>query len=78
MQEMQWSIGSERPKIAQEARWWIPDADVHDVLIPVESVSDIVDHLKSIPEAEVVRKLEEMKEERLRFTFQASDQGQTI
>lgn len=68
---MQWAIGSERPKIAQEARWWIPDADVHGAVIPVESLGGIMAHLRGMPDTED-RKLREMQNERLRFTFQAS------
>lgn len=66
---MQWSIGSERAEYAQEARWWIPDADVDDDLIPVGTIPEIMGHLRDMPKAEVDRKLTEMQAERLRLTF---------
>lgn len=73
---MQWSIGSERAKYGQEARWWIPDADIREVMISVESIGDIMAHLRGMPDAEIHRKLKEMQSERLRFTFQVTTLSQ--
>lgn len=67
---MKWSIGSERAKFAQEARWWIPDAEVGDIMITVDTVGDIMAHLRGMPDMEINRKLKEMQFERLRMTFQ--------
>ena len=67
---MQWVIGSERAQYAQEARWWIPDADVYEQMITIDMIADIMGHLRGMPDSEVDRKLKEMQLERLRFTFQ--------
>ena len=70
LQQMQWVIGSERAQYAQEARWWIPDADVYEQMITIDTIADIMGHLRGMPDSEVDRKLKEMQLERLRFTFQ--------
>ena len=73
LQRMEWQIhATERAAYAQEARWWIPDADVGEVLIPVDKISDIMGHLREMPDSEVRRKLMEMETERHRFTFQVA------
>ena len=75
---MQWSTGSEHAEYAQEARWWIPDADVNDDLIPVGTIREIMGHLRDMPKAEINRKLTEMQAERLRLTFLVRFAPQTI
>lgn len=71
VQKMEWSIhATQRAAYAQEARWWIPDADIKEVFIPVDTIADIMGHLQNMPESEIKRKLMEMQAERHRFTFQ--------
>ena len=69
LQKMEWNIGAER-KDGDKAQWWIPDADIYKQLITVDSLADIMAHLRGMPDAEINRKLKEMQPERLRFTFQ--------
>lgn len=71
MQVMQWSLeGSERARWAQEAKWWIPDANISKTVIPVQKLRHVLSHLRQMPQSEVTRKLRLMEAERFRFTFQ--------
>ena len=70
-QEMQWEIHpTERALHGQEAQWWLPDADIKDIVIPVDSFKAILGHLREMPESEVSRKLQEMDHARHSFFFQ--------
>lgn len=70
-QDMQWSVHpTERALHGQEAQWWIPDADIKDVIISEESFGAILGHLREMPESEIDRKLGEMNEMRHKFFFQ--------
>lgn len=72
LQKMHWQIGSEKKDLSEDgkAQYWIPDADIHEQLITVDTMPDIMAHLRGMPEVEINRKLKEMQSERLRFTFQ--------
>lgn len=68
---MQWSLeGPQRARWAQEAKWWIPDADISKVVIPVQKLRYVLSHLRGMPQSEISYKLKLMQTERYRFTFQ--------
>ena len=70
-QEMQWEVHpTERALHGQEAQWWIPDADIKNVVIPENSFKAILGHLREMPEGEISRKLQEMNDARHSFFFQ--------
>ena len=73
VQTMQWEVHpTERALHGQEAQWWIPDADVRDIIITEDSFGKILGHLREMPESEVTRKLAEMNTVRHSFLFQVS------
>lgn len=68
---MEWEFHpTERALHGQDAKWWIPDAEVRKVMISVDNFPSILDHLREMPEGEVTRKLSELNELRHRFFFQ--------
>ena len=56
---------------AQDAQWWLPDADVYDTMVQVPNVTHVVPHLRSIPRDVLVRKLAAVQAARSRFFFRS-------
>lgn len=61
---------TERALHGQEAQYWIPDANISHVTIPVPSFEEIMGHLREMPQREITRKLAELNTTRHSFFFQ--------
>jgi hypothetical protein len=73
LQDMRWEVHpTERAMHGQESQWWLPDADISPVVIPLASFGKLMGHLRNMPRSEMERKLQEMGEERHKFHFQVS------
>ena len=69
--DMVWKIPlDERPGHVSNPWVWIPDAPVEDIAVHINTVDDIMEHLRTIPRDILDRKLEGVVTEREKFSFQ--------
>ena len=68
---MVWEIPlHERPGHVSNPWVWIPDAPVRDIAVQIETVDDVMEHLRTIPREVLDAKLEAVVAERDKFSFQ--------
>ncbi len=67
---MVWEIGDERPFHVSNPWVWIPDTPVNDIMVTIQTVDELMDHLRTIPKEVLDKKLEAVVAEREKFSFQ--------
>ncbi|KAA6421288.1 MAG: hypothetical protein FRX49_08774 [Trebouxia sp. A1-2] len=69
-EEFQWSLSTTQNVLTpNDAQWWSPDADIYSSLINIDDASEMVAHLRHMPQSAVEAKLKYIGGIRSRFMF---------
>lgn len=72
MRLQRWLDPKQKSQHETEGRWWLPDADIEERAIVVNSVEDIIPRLRDFTEEEAAQKLALMAHFRHYFSFEPS------